>query len=346
MKLIFLLSFTFLFNFYTLSQDEILTNQGYLKSYQNYDFIPGDKIIFEDDFTSSRDGEFPPMWKLIAGQGVINKIDGELVFVVTEGSYGKVAPRIKTKKYLDKTFTVECDYISQKDEYGLSIFFVDQEGDNSKAIIFSPFGDVQTEYFFPEGSELQGKHPDTKDEKYVAGVWRHAAIVYKDGQMKCYVDQYRILVIPNCEFTPTEVLFGGNAPNLFKNVKIANGGGMNMLDQIYKDGKLITHGILFDINKATIKASSMGLINEIVKLMKEHQELKFSIEGHTDSDGDDKSNLKLSEQRADAVKKALIDLGIDSTRLQTKGWGESKPISKNDTPEGKANNRRVEFVKI
>ena len=68
--------------------------------------------------------------------------------------------------------------------------------------------------------------------------------------MKCYVDQYRVLVIPDCGFIPKEIMFGGLAPNRFKNVKIANGGGMNMLDQIYKDGKFITHGILFDVNKS------------------------------------------------------------------------------------------------
>ena len=121
---------------------------------------------------------------------------------------------------------------------------------------------------------------------------------------------------------------------------------MNMIDQIYKDGKFITHGILFDVNKSTIKPSSTGVLNQIAKLMKEHADLKFSIEGHTDSDGDETSNQTLSEQRAESVKKALTEVGIESSRLQTKGWGESKPIDNNDSPEGKANNRRVEFVKI
>lgn len=343
--LLFFLSISGMVSLLTAQETEsIQDNQSNkLKAYSNYDFIAGDKIIFEDDFTTSTEGEFPPRWKLVAGQGVINKIDGKPTFVITEGSYGKVAPRIKANDYLATTFTIECDYFSQNDEYGFSIFFVDQDGENSKAIIFDIYGNVQTEYF---PNDLSGQHPDAKEDKYNTNMWRHISIIYKMGQMKCYVDQHRVLVIPDCEFIPKGLLFGGNAPNRFKNVRIANGGGMNMLDQIYKDGKLITHGILFDVNKATIKETSMGVINEIFKLMKDHNDLKLSIEGHTDSDGDDKSNLKLSEQRADEVKKVLLDLGIEDSRLTTKGWGESKPIEKNDSIEGKANNRRVEFVKF
>ena len=112
------------------------------------------------------------------------------------------------------------------------------------------------------------------------------------------------------------------------------------------EGKFITRGILFDVNKSSLKNESMGVINEIATMMKEHPEIKFSIEGHTDSDGDDNHNLQLSEQRALAVKNILADLGIDGARLQTKGSGETVPLSDNTSPEGKANNRRVEFVKI
>jgi outer membrane protein OmpA-like peptidoglycan-associated protein len=89
----------------------------------------------------------------------------------------------------------------------------------------------------------------------------------------------------------------------------------------------------------------MGALNEISKLMKEHSDLKFEIDGHTDSDGNDDANMKLSQSRANAVKDQLVKMGIDESRLTTKGFGETKPIDKNDSAEGKANNRRVEFVK-
>jgi outer membrane protein OmpA-like peptidoglycan-associated protein len=89
----------------------------------------------------------------------------------------------------------------------------------------------------------------------------------------------------------------------------------------------------------------MGIINEIADLMKEHPEVNFSVEGHTDSDGETDANQKLSEARAQAVKDMLVSMGIDTGRLTTKGYGESSPIAANTTAEGKANNRRVEFVK-
>ena len=90
----------------------------------------------------------------------------------------------------------------------------------------------------------------------------------------------------------------------------------------------------------------MGTINEIVKLMNKHSDLNFRIEGHTDSDGEESFNQRLSEDRAAAVKSMLTKLGVASSRLESKGWGESTPVSNNNTPEGKANNRRVEFIKI
>ena len=121
---------------------------------------------------------------------------------------------------------------------------------------------------------------------------------------------------------------------------------MKLDDRIMADGKFVTRGILFEVNKANITPESMGTINEIVKLMNEHPELKFRIEGNTDSDGDKTHNQKLSEERADAVKNLLAESGIDASRLETKGWGDSKPVDSNSTPEGKANNRRVEFIKI
>jgi OOP family OmpA-OmpF porin len=74
--------------------------------------------------------------------------------------------------------------------------------------------------------------------------------------------------------------------------------------------------------------------------------LNFSVEGHTDSDGDDANNQKLSEARGKSVMKKLIEMGISANRLKSNGFGESKPIDNNSTPEGKANNRRVEFVKF
>ncbi|HRQ50284.1 MAG TPA: OmpA family protein, partial [Agriterribacter sp.] len=81
------------------------------------------------------------------------------------------------------------------------------------------------------------------------------------------------------------------------------------------------------------------------KMMKEKPELKFEIGGHTDSDGAAARNDVLSQERADAVKKQMVHMGIDAGRLTTKGYGASNPLTDNDSAENKAKNRRVEFVK-
>jgi outer membrane protein OmpA-like peptidoglycan-associated protein len=128
-------------------------------------------------------------------------------------------------------------------------------------------------------------------------------------------------------------------------MRIAEGAGMNMLGKKFTDSKIVTHGINFDVNKAVIKPESMGTLNGIVQIMTDNPDVKFEVGGHTDSDGDVALNLKLSQARADAVRTQLISMGIDASRLTAKGYGKSKPISDNTSPEGKANNRRVEFVK-
>jgi OmpA-OmpF porin, OOP family len=152
------------------------------------------------------------------------------------------------------------------------------------------------------------------------------------------------------DFAPVAMKFGGigsqKSPIIFTNVRVAEGGGMNMLQKLTTDGRLVIHGIRFDYNKATIKPESMGVLNEIAKLIKDNASVKFEIQGHTDSDGDDAYNMKLSQARAEAVKAVLVDMGIDASNLTPKGFGKSKPLSDNSTPEGKAINRRVEFVKL
>jgi hypothetical protein len=80
---------------------------GSFKSYQNYDFVPGDKIVFDDDFHTDTDGEFPAHWKLLKGQGVVNLMQGAPVFALTEGNYVEVEPRVRTASYLSDSFTVE-----------------------------------------------------------------------------------------------------------------------------------------------------------------------------------------------------------------------------------------------
>lgn len=106
----------------------------------------------------------------------------------------------------------------------------------------------------------------------------------------------------------------------------------------------ITDKVMFDYNAATIKVESNELLQDVAEVLKENPKVKkIRIEGHTDSDGKDKYNKKLSQQRADSVKEFLVKLGIDESRLESVGYGEERPVADNDTDEGKEKNRRVEF---
>ena len=117
-----------------------------------------------------------------------------------------------------------------------------------------------------------------------------------------------------------------------------------ILKELNETGKAILY-INFDSGKSTIKKESMPIVEQIIEMMKQAKDIKLSVEGHTDSDGSNESNLKLSEARAKAVVEAITKGGIDAARLSSAGFGEEKPIADNSTDEGKAKNRRVELIK-
>lgn len=117
-----------------------------------------------------------------------------------------------------------------------------------------------------------------------------------------------------------------------------------ILEELNKTGKAILY-INFDSGKSTIKKESMPVVEQIIEMMNQAPDIQISIEGHTDSDGSNDSNLKLSQARAKSVVDAIVKGGIDKSRLSSTGFGEEKPIADNSTDEGKAKNRRVELIK-
>jgi outer membrane protein OmpA-like peptidoglycan-associated protein len=179
-------------------------------------------------------------------------------------------------------------------------------------------------------------------------------VMATQSSMKCYVDNERVANVPAVEgFLPVDIsilmdpwLDEENNPMLLGTVRYAEG-GKTLREQLDEAGRIVSHGILFDTGSTRIKAESWKTLADVAKLLTDDPALRLSIEGHTDSDGSDESNLTLSQGRAASVKTYLVDTHkIDPARLETAGWGEGKPIDTNDTPEGKANNRRVELVKL
>ncbi|MBL0135321.1 MAG: OmpA family protein [Chitinophagaceae bacterium] len=327
-----------------------------IEAYQNYDFVPGDKIVFEDNFVEDEEGEFPIHWNLISGQATLNKIVERKALLLSTG-WTRVSPAIKIPTYLTDTFTIEFDNYCQSG-YGPELFFFNSDDDSKGndmeiAKIMFCEGNNWTGIFAKAKTQFNGfsaQYPVAIQGVNYYNKWHHIAITYKNKRLKVYVDQYRVLSMPDFGVSPKSIAFKAdgipNGPIIIANLRIANGGGMKMQEKKFMDTKIVTHGINFDIDKATIKPESMGTLNMIVEVLKNNPDIKFDIQGHTDNTGNAAHNLTLSQQRADAVKDALVGLGVDAARLTTIGKGDASPIADNATPEGKANNRRVEFVTI
>jgi outer membrane protein OmpA-like peptidoglycan-associated protein len=107
---------------------------------------------------------------------------------------------------------------------------------------------------------------------------------------------------------------------------------------------IVTYDITFDVNKADIKEESMAEINRIKTLIEQNPELRYEVQGHTDSTGSPEANQRLSEKRAEAIVSKLVELGVDASRLTAVGKGQYSPVADNATEEGRAQNRRVVFV--
>ncbi|HXB32702.1 MAG TPA: OmpA family protein [Puia sp.] len=315
---------------------------GSLASYQNYDFVPGNKVLFDDEFTDDQSGEFPTHWSLTGGQAILNMVGSDKAFFLTDGNYVHVAPLMKNKSYLTSSFSVEYDVYGTDGYQGMLAIY--DGGGNALTVCVKP-----NSVDFAGTGNFSGAMPaDIGGNNYLRK-WHHIAVAFKNNQMKVYVDKYRVLLVPQVGLTPArleiECIGDHDKPAIFKSFKISDSVQFYMTGQKFTDAKLVTHGINFDVDKATITPQSMGTLNMVVKLMQDNPDLKFEVDGHTDNTGTAAHNLVLSQQRAAAVTAQLVTMGIDASRLSSKGLGDTKPIADNSTLDGKANNRRVEFVR-
>jgi outer membrane protein OmpA-like peptidoglycan-associated protein len=181
----------------------------------------------------------------------------------------------------------------------------------------------------------------------------HIRVLMDGPYLKFYTNERRIYNIPEFPFKRDSVirvvLKGTEEPNqatYLTGIRVAESEVDVLYDALNAKGRWATQGILFETGKAELKPESRPVLKEIASTMQKYLDLKILIEGHTDNVGSAASNMTLSDNRAAAVKAALVaDFGIAGDRMSTKGLGDTKPAVPNTTPAGKAQNRRVEIVK-
>ncbi len=332
---------------------EVEAKVGANVQWSKFDFVPGDEVIFEDGPSEMEEsGEFPSRWDLVTGQVEIATVNNEPVMMFIDGS-AEIIPYLENsdEDYLPEVFTVEYDFYRPAFGNRFSLYLNDRKNQKSNG-----GQEIEINYssISVDSENITSSHPEkAADNSWNSkGHWIHVSLAYTKGKLKVYMDENRLINIPRYSKNPSGISLQAYWADMskdkafyVKNVRIAKG-GVKYYDRILSDGKIICNGIRFETNKASLKRESMGPINKIFQLMQKQADLKFSVEGHTDSDGDDANNLTLSEDRAKTVMHKLIEMGIAVDRLKSKGFGESKALDNNTTPEGKANNRRVEFVKI
>jgi outer membrane protein OmpA-like peptidoglycan-associated protein len=344
-------------------------NTAYAKS----DFVPGDEIFFEDDFANEQMGEFPSRWDLISGYAEVGSIEGRKIIAFTDDGSGAVIPLMKEpRSFLPDVFTLEYDvFLGTPGDYederesgsnNLSLVFASADDENkSSNIDFYYRGDGSSSLSWsvlkPDGaSTIQGKKEmglndgltdyNGKDNPLKPGDWNHFAFSFNKRALKGYVNGQRVINIP-LALAPQCFWFSHSGNYIYSgisNVRLAQG-AVPLYDRLSSDGKIITYAITFEVGKADLKPESMVEINRIAKLMQENPNLEFEVQGHCDSSGSDKVNDPLSQKRAEAIVAALVEEGIAESRLTPVGKGSHEPIASNGTDEGRAKNRRVEFVK-
>ena len=333
--------------------------------YQQTDFVPGNAVFFEDNLQGEQMGEFPSKWDLIDGSTDVASMKGKKCIHFEPGT--RIEPLMTNQSsYLPDFFTLECDFWMNDPKTELS---------NCYEFEFNKSNDENI-YEIRIG-ESYGKLEVTCRYKSVSGDWRdsgggktwemkkndwsHFALSFNKRAIKIYINGKRVINIPNSQAADRVKIhqaewggFHGNK-NYMSNFRFAKGGNelyernatdMSAVEKaIAETGKFVTNNILFETGKATLKPESMAEIQKVADFMKKNPSVRFEVQGHTDNQGSDAVNDPLSQQRAEAVVKALEQLGCDPFNMRAVGKGSHEPVASNSTDEGRAKNRRVEFIK-
>ena len=335
------------------------------KAYSKFDFIPGEKVTAYEDFLQDAIGDFPAKWNTNSSGEIVTFNNGNDHWF-NFGNSGIFYPEFVNE--LPENFTMEMDMIVTEDlsemQSGLVLFFPEFKYRNLQfdyhfstyaqaGIDIHPSGEagVCDIWVYNQSNEKIMSNGVKLNNIWKTGQVNRISIWRQKTRLRIYVNEAKIWDIPRAFLTDVKysVLFGTNIWDgkvYVSNLRWAEGIS-DTRNKLLTDGKIVSRGILFDVNSERIKPESYGVLQDIAKTLNELPDVKVKVVGHTDSDGDDKMNLELSEKRAEAVKQILIkEFSVTENRLETDGRGEAEPIDSNTTPVGKANNRRVEFVKL
>jgi len=335
-----------------------------LAAYSKFDFIPGEKVIYYDDFSQDAVGDFPALYNTNASGEVVNTnlYPGNWLKYVTSSGC------IWTDKLLTlpDNYTFEFDVVpiagNEGGMGGWAFLLMKCANEKSwdggavpgKAGFFfgvEYFGrsyyraynnKLDGQFWDQKGSNDDQKNYEKKDQKYHISVW------VQKTRVRIYQNETKLFDVPRAFPDPTvkmdRIRFEDGAA-MISNLRIA-AGAPDTRNKLMTEGKLVTYGIYFDVNKDVVKPESYGTLKDIATVLNEVPDVKVKIVGHTDSDGADAANLDLSKRRAASVKAELAkSFNVNGDRLITDGMGETQPVAPNDTPVNKALNRRVEFIK-
>ena len=298
----------------------------------NYDFVPGTKTVFFEDFKNDEVGNFPRRYEFSNGNiELVTYRDRTWLRFETTGQMYIPLPSVLPARY-----TIEMDFWGTG---GACWIYPNGKLTGEYRLEFGAgaYGAVVT----PNGSASSGLGTDQHN-------LIHMGRVTVDGSYaKVYVNERRVANVPNFnDEKANRIGFYCDAGMSIGGIRVAEG-GRKLYDALTADGRVATQGIYFDTGSDRIRPESAPTLKEIAAMLADHAELRLGIEGHTDNVGQAPANLELSKRRADAVKAYLTGtLGVDAARLEASGLGSTRPAQPNTTAEGRQTNRRVELVKL
>ena len=330
-----------------------------IQVYSKFDFVPGDKLLFFDDLSREFVGDFPSRWNTNGSGEVVATDNGQKKWLEIKPGYGIMY--IPDVPDLPEDYTIEFDMLALGLDRQTGSTAVLKVGvSDTKSFKWGKYANVDIPFcqyspvgfFVRNGGEINTSIQGDIREKVLGQP--HISIAVNKRRFRLWVDEKKVVDIPRMipeGSTPVAVKFelhqfkDGKERLFISNLKVAEG-GVDLRRKLLAEGMISTNGILFDSGSANIQPQSMGIIRQISQVLQQESDMIINIIGHTDADGNDAANMQLSKNRAEAVKSALVSVyNVDAARLSTEGKGESEPIGDNGKPYGKAQNRRVEFVK-